>query len=86
MGLAAARKVRRAVSCLEGVAAIELMCAAQGIEYRRPLRAGAGVERAHAAVRTRVPPLDGDRSPARDLEAVRGLVRDGAFTPARLGT
>jgi histidine ammonia-lyase len=85
MGLAAARKLQRAVSCLEGVAAVELMCAAQGIEYRRPLRAGAGVERAHAVVRARVPPLDGDRSTARDLEAIRGLVRDGAFAPARLG-
>jgi histidine ammonia-lyase len=85
MGLAAARKTRRAVACLEGVAAVELMCAAQGIEYRRPLRAGAGVERAHAAVRTRIAPLDGDRSTARELEALRGLVREGAFTPASLG-
>jgi histidine ammonia-lyase len=85
MGLAAARKARRAVACLEGVAAVELMCAAQGIEYRRPLRAGAGVERAHAAVRARVAPLAGDRSVAPDLEALRGLVRDGAFTPATLG-
>jgi histidine ammonia-lyase len=85
MGLAAARKARRAVGCIEGVAAVELMCAAQGIEYRRPLRAGVGVERAHAAIRKRVAPLDGDRSTARDLEAIRELVRDGAFTAASLG-
>ena len=85
MGLASARKARRSVDCLERVAAVELLCAAQGIEHRRPLRAGAGVERAHAAVRTRVAPLAGDRPPAPDLEAVHGLLLEGAFTPARLG-
>jgi histidine ammonia-lyase len=86
MGLAAARKARRAVACLEGVAAVELMCAAQGIEYRRPLHAGAGVERAHATIRKRVAALDGDRSTTRDLEAIRALVRDGAFTATSLGS
>jgi histidine ammonia-lyase len=86
MGLAAARKARRAVACLEGVAAVELMCAAQGIEYRRPLRAGLGVERAHARIRARVAPLDGDRTTAGDLEAIRALVREGAFTAAGLGS
>ena len=65
----------------KGVAAIELMCAAQAIEYRRPLRAGAGVERAHAQVRARVAPLDGDRSITADLEAIRALISAGAFTP-----
>jgi histidine ammonia-lyase len=86
MGLAAARKARRAVACLEGVAAVELMCAAQGIEYRRPLHGGAGVERAHAVIRKRVAALDGDRSTTRDLEAIRALVRDGAFTATSLGS
>ena len=85
MGLAAARKARRAVECLERIAAVELLCAAQGVEYRRPLRAGVGVERAHALVRARVAPLAGDREPAPDLEAIHALLRDGAFTPARLG-
>jgi histidine ammonia-lyase len=85
MGLAAARKAQRAVERLERMAAVELLCAAQGIEYRRPLRAGAGVERAHAAVRARVAPLTGDREPAPDLEAIHALLREGAFTPERLG-
>src|SRR5690606_4203074 len=85
MGLAAARKARRAVECLERVVAVELLCAAQGIEYRRPLRAGVGVERAHAALRARVPALEGDRPPGPDLEAVHALVLGGAFAPERLG-
>jgi histidine ammonia-lyase len=84
MGLAAARKARRAVECLERVAAVELLCAAEGIEHRRPLRAGAGVERAHAAIRTRVARLAGDRALGPDLEAVHALLLEGAFTPERL--
>ena len=81
MGLAAARKARRTVECLEGVVAVELLCAAEGIEHRRPLRAGVGVERVHAAVRARVPPLDGDRPLSADLQAVAALVAEGAFAP-----
>ena len=78
MGLAAARKVVRTVSCLERILAAELMCAAQGIDDRRPLRSGDGVEAAHALVRARVAPLEGDRSPTSDLEALTELVASGA--------
>jgi len=85
MGLAAARKARRQVTCLQYVAAVELLCGAHALEYRRPLRAGSGVERVHARIREVVPPLDGDRPPAPDLEAVRDLVRTGALTPDALG-
>jgi len=79
MGLAAARKARQAVACLEQVVAAELLCAAQGIEFRRPLRAGAGVEEAHALVRSRVAPLDDDRELGPDLDALVNLVREGAL-------
>ncbi len=77
MGLAAARKAGRAVSCLERILAAELMCAAQGIDYRRPLRSGAGVEDVHALVRSRAATLDGDRSLTAGMEALLGLVRSG---------
>jgi histidine ammonia-lyase len=80
MGLAAARKARQAVACLEQVLAIELLCAAQGIEYRRPLEAGVGVEAAHARVRSRVAPLHEDRILGPDLENLIELVRSGAFS------
>jgi histidine ammonia-lyase len=79
MGLAAARKARRAVGCLERVLATELMCAAQGIEFRRPLRAGLGVEAAHAVVRERVEALHEDRVLGPDLDALTELVQAGAF-------
>ena len=79
MGLAAARKARRAVGCLEKVIAIELMCAAEGIEYRRPLKAGRGVERAYEKVRSRVKRLTGDRSLGGDLDTLTDLLQSGTF-------
>ena len=78
MGLAAARKAVRVVSCLERILAAELICAAQGIDYRRPLRSGAGVEEVHALVRSRTATLEGDRPLTADLEALLSLVRSGA--------
>lgn len=77
MGLAAARKARQSVGLLEQVLAIELMAAAQGIEFRRPLKAGVGVEMAYALVRQRVEPLHEDRLLGNDLDALAELVRSG---------
>jgi histidine ammonia-lyase len=79
MGVGAALKLREAVRLLESVLAIELLTAAQAIEFLRPLRAGHGVEQAHAAVRARVPRLDRDRVLAPDVAAVEELVRAGTF-------
>ena len=79
MGMAAARKVRRSVSLLETVLAVELLCAVQAVEFHRPLRAGAGVERAVGAVRERVPPLVEDRVLSEDIAALVELVRSGTL-------
>ena len=80
MGLAAARKARRAVACLERVLATELMCAAEGIEYRRPLRGGRGVEVAWERVRARIPRLTEDRALGPDLDTLTDLIRMGTFS------
>jgi histidine ammonia-lyase len=85
MGLAAARKARRAVQCLERVVASELLCAAEGIEHRRPLRAGRGVEAAHARIRGRVARLQGDRALAPDLDALTELVQSGELAQIATG-
>ncbi len=79
MGMVCARKVRRSVALLETVLAAEILCGAQAVEFHRPLRAGAGVERALEVVRARVPRLDRDRVLAGDLAAVRELVAGGAL-------
>ena len=61
------------------VAGIELLAAAQGIEFRRPLTSSAALEQAHALIRAEVPALDQDRHFAPDPEAVHALVVAGAF-------
>ncbi|MEE2980922.1 MAG: histidine ammonia-lyase, partial [Pseudomonadota bacterium] len=61
------------------IVAIELLAAAQGIEFRRPLTSSEALEQAHATIRAEVPALDQDRHFAPDLEAVKALVVAGAF-------
>jgi len=79
-GPRAAAQARRAVNLGQRVVAIELLCAAEALEYQRPLRSGAGVEEAHATVRSVVPRLVADRPPGKDIERLVGLIRDGRFT------
>jgi histidine ammonia-lyase len=80
MGVAAARKAREAASLLETMAALELLTAAQSLEFLRPLRPGHGVERAYTLIREHVAPLGADRVLADDIRALEGLVRAGAFS------
>ena len=79
MGMTSARKVRQVLRNVETVLAIELLCAAQGLEFRKPLRPGRGVERAYDLVRARVGCLEADRALAPDIEATAALVREGAL-------
>ena len=83
MGATSARKARRALERVTDVVAIELLCAAEALEYQRPLRSGAGVEAAHAAVRTVVSRRTGDRPPAPDIRALAELIRRGGFVSLR---
>lgn len=78
-GAHAALKARRALDRASDVIAIELLCAAEALEYQRPLRSGPGIERAFAAVRTVVSKRDKDRPPAPDIAAIRRLITAGVF-------
>ncbi|TVQ31822.1 MAG: histidine ammonia-lyase [Phycisphaeraceae bacterium] len=78
-GPRAGAKARRAVELTRQVVAIELLCAAEALERQRPLRSGAGVEQAHALVRTVAKKLDKDRPPAPDIAAIAELIREGRF-------
>jgi histidine ammonia-lyase len=79
MGMTSALKLRSIVDLAENLLAIELLAAAQGLEYRRPLRAGHGVERAFAAVRKVVLPLTHDRALSSDIARVAESIRQGDF-------
>jgi histidine ammonia-lyase len=79
MAMGAAVKARRAAENARNVIAIELMCAAQALDYRAPLRPGRGVAKAHGIVRRSVPALTEDRVLTPDIQTIAGLIGDGAF-------
>jgi histidine ammonia-lyase len=64
------------------VIAIELLCAAQGIEYRQPLRPAPGTGGLVGLIRSHVPPLTEDRSLTDEIELVAGLIEDGSVAAA----
>ena len=79
MSMGAALKADRAVALATRVLAIELLCACQALDLLAPLRTSPRLQRAHDHVRSRVPPLDGDRPPAPDIEAIAAMIADGSL-------
>jgi histidine ammonia-lyase len=79
MGMTAALKLRQVVENAEMVLGIELMTAAQALEFRLPLKAALQVEAARARVREFVAPLREDRVLAGDITKLAAAIRDGAF-------
>jgi len=74
MATGAALRLRPMLENLEGILAIELLEAAQGIEFHRPLTTSAPLETAHAAIREHVAPWEEDRLMAPDIAAARRLL------------
>jgi histidine ammonia-lyase len=79
MGMTSALKLRRIVENAELVLAIELMAAAQGLDYRAPLKAAKRVETARIKVRELVARLAEDRVLSGEIELLAEAVRDGRF-------
>ncbi len=82
MGVTAARKAAQIVTHVEQILAIELLCAAQALEFRRDASPGRGTTAALAAAREVIPPLREDRVLAPDLESAAALVRTGTILDA----
>ncbi len=79
-GPRSASKAHRILELVRHVVAIEFFCAAQAIEYHRPLRSGEAIERAHGLIRKHIPPLEYDRPTAGDIETIASLIADGSLT------
>lgn len=87
MGCTAALKARAIVDNVEHILAIELMAAAQGIDFRREqlgdnARLGRGTQAAYNCIRERVPFLARDTAMYPHLRAMKQLVADGTLTRA----
>ncbi|MDO8296182.1 MAG: histidine ammonia-lyase [Caulobacter sp.] len=79
MAAYAARRLTQMAENAAAIVGIELLAAAQGIEFRRPLRSSAPLEQAHALMRSVAAPWDRDRYFAPDIAAVSAMVLAGTF-------
>ncbi len=80
--MGAAWKLRRSIGNVTNILAIELMCAAQGLDFRAPLRPARAIADVHARVRALVPPLDRDRVLSDDIAKLRTAIECGTFDVA----
>jgi histidine ammonia-lyase len=82
MGNASGLKAWQVVANAERVIAIELLAAAQAVEFLAPLEPGAGALVTHDFVRTLSQRLRDDRPLSGDIEAVAAAIRDGSLIDA----
>jgi len=80
MATFAARRLQAMIDNTAHILGIELLAAAQGIEFLRPLASSAALEQAHALLREQCPTVDRDRYLAPDIERATALVTDGALS------
>src|SRR5216684_1499486 len=79
MGMTGATKLRSIVDNAELITAIELITAAEGLEYRAPLQPGRGVKRAYEIVRKHVPRLNSDRAMSGEIQTIAQAIPEGEF-------
>jgi histidine ammonia-lyase len=79
MGMWAARKAASAICSCRSIVAIELLCAAQGLEFHKPLKPGAGAHAGYRTVRRNVKRLDDDRPMTSDIELLADQIKNGTL-------
>ncbi|HID67290.1 MAG TPA: histidine ammonia-lyase, partial [Roseibacterium sp.] len=82
MSAHAARRLLRMNANLNVILGVEMMCGAQGVEFRAPLQTSAALQAAMATLRAEVPAIAEDRFMAPSIEAAAALVASGALTGA----
>jgi histidine ammonia-lyase len=82
MATFAARRLGQMAHNTGVIVGIELLAAAQGIEFHRPLTSSGHLEHVHAQLRARVPAFDEDRFFAPDIETARRMVMEGELSAA----
>ncbi len=82
MGTIAARQAREILENVRYVVAIEMLVAAQGLDFLRPLEPGVGVCAAYQTIRREIPHLEEDRVPAEDIAIVYKMLVEGDIVEA----
>ncbi|MEI8029382.1 MAG: histidine ammonia-lyase [Comamonadaceae bacterium] len=80
MATFAARRLQAMISNTANILGIELLAAAQGIEFLRPLQSSDALEQAHTLLRQQIPAMAQDRFLAPDIEHAATLVRNGSLS------
>ena len=76
MGMTSALKFAHVVKNVEMILAIELLCAAQGLEFLKPLKPSPRLVEVYARIRERVPPLERDTALSGHIESLVTVVRN----------
>ena len=79
MAMGAVLKLKQIVANVEKIVAIEFLCAAQGLDYLRPLKAGVQAEAAYQYIRGRIPHVSTDRVLSKDIEQMTGIMGEREF-------
>lgn len=79
MGSISGRKFNQVLDNLVNILAVELMFAAQGLEFRRPAKCSKIVEENYDIIRSVVPKLENDREIGKDMIAISDLIRERKF-------
>ncbi len=82
MGMTTALKTRQILDNAQAVLAIELLAAAQAVDFRAPVKPGPAVAAAHAVIRKHVASLDADRPLFGDLNRLKEVVQSGEILAA----
>ncbi len=80
MATFAARRLQPMIANVAHILGIELLAAAQGVDFLRPLRSSPALEQLRALLRGHCPAMMEDRYLAPDIEAASALVRDGSLS------
>ena len=82
MGAVSGRKLNTVIDNVEKILAVELLCAAQAFDYRRPKRSSPILESCHGRIRERINHADDDRVFSEDLNTALMIIRSGELTEA----
>ncbi|MGQ9641752.1 MAG: histidine ammonia-lyase [Candidatus Bathycorpusculaceae bacterium] len=85
MGVTAAQKAMQILENTQYIVAIELLSAAQAIEYRGPQKLGKGTRKAYEMLREKVSVFKEDRVLSEDIDKIKSLVESGEFSKVSLG-
>ena len=74
MGSISGRKLNMIIDNLENILAVELVCAAQAFDYRRPMHSGKILDSCHDLIRSKIDHAEEDRVFSEDLKIARSII------------